>query len=82
MKDMIRLKDMSDRDLLVQVATTVGDMKDEWKEFTSGPGAARCQLHSLNIDEMKNGIKWTKRTVLGGVITVIFSVIHSLFFRQ
>ena len=72
----IELKDMTDRDLLVQLVTIVNGLKGSWEEFQEGPGAARCQLHSQDIKAVKKTLTWAKSTAVGTLLTLIIFAIE------
>ena len=69
------MNNMTDRDLLVKVVTVVNDLKEGFDEFTSGPGAARCQLHDADIKKIGKAISWAKTTSIGAFISLLLLLV-------
>jgi hypothetical protein len=57
-------------ELLLRIDERVEKLRGDMKDAKSAEGFARCQVHQREMDNIKNSLKWSKRTVIGGVITL------------
>ena len=55
-------------ELLVRIDERVSKLRDDMKTAKSTEGFARCQVHQSEMDNIKNSLKWSRRTVLGGIL--------------
>ena len=69
-------------ELLIRIDERVEKLRGDMKEAKSADGFARCQVHQSEMDNIKNSLKWSKRTVVGGVLTLIGKFIFDNFFTN
>jgi hypothetical protein len=69
-------------ELLIRIDERVDKLRADMKDAKSAEGFARCQVHSTEMNAIKNSLKWSKRAVIGGVLTLIGKFIFDNFFTN
>ena len=67
-------------ELLIRIDERVSKLRDDMKQAKSETGFARCQVHTSEMNTIKSSLKWSRRTVIGGVIALIGKFIFDNFF--
>ena len=74
------LTDRERDELLIRIDERVDELRRDMKQAKSETGFARCQVHMSQMNAIKGSIKWSRRTVIGGVIALIGKFIFDNFF--
>ena len=58
-------------ELLIRIDEQVSKLRDDMKTAKSETGFARCQVHAAQVESIQNSFKWSKRLVVGAILSLI-----------
>ena len=58
-------------ELLIRIDERVSKLRDDMRTAKGDTGFARCQVHSTEMNTIKNWFKWSKRLVVGAILSLI-----------
>ena len=58
-------------ELLVRIDERVNELRDDMKTAKIETGFARCQVHATQVENIQNSLKWSKRLVVGAILSLI-----------
>ena len=65
------LTDYQRDELLIRIDERVDKLRGDMREAKSTEGFARCQVHATQVENIQNSFKWSKRLVVGAILSLI-----------